>query len=93
MCRLKDHNQAWSKCPNNPISKNFSGKSYTEIPASERYENDFGKKAKKMAKEEKDAKKTVSINDIYEQDSYGHNQQGTDAVSLDDDDDDPTKWS
>ena len=45
----------------NPISKNFSGKSYTEIPASERYENDFGKKAEKMAKEEKETKKTVSI--------------------------------
>ena len=29
MCRLKGHNHAWSKCPNNPISKNFSGKSYT----------------------------------------------------------------
>ncbi len=61
MCWLKDHDHAWSECPNNPISKNFSGKSYTEIPASERYENNFGKKAKKMAKEEKETKKTVSI--------------------------------
>jgi hypothetical protein len=57
MCRLKNHNHTWSKCLNNPISKNFSGKSNTEIQASERYENDFGKKAKKMAKEEKEAKK------------------------------------
>ena len=66
MCWLKDHDHAWSKFLNNPISKNFSGKSYTEIPASERYENDFGKKAKKMAKEEKEAKKTVSIKkDLY----------------------------
>jgi hypothetical protein len=60
MCWLKNHNHAWSECPNNPISKNFSGKSYTEIPASERYKNDFTKKAKKMAKEEKEAKKKVS---------------------------------
>jgi len=37
MCLLKNHDHAWSECPNNPISKNFSGKSYTEIPASERY--------------------------------------------------------
>ena len=61
MCRLKNHDHAWSECPNNPISKNFSGKSYTEIPASERYEKDFGKKAEKMVKEEKETKKTVSI--------------------------------
>jgi hypothetical protein len=61
MFRLKNHDHAWSECPNNPISKNFSGKSYTEIPASERYEKDFGKKAEKMAKEEKETKKTVSI--------------------------------
>ena len=37
------------------------GKSYTEIPASERYENDFAKKAEKLAKEEKETKKKVSI--------------------------------
>ena len=49
MCQLKNHNHARSKCPNNPISKNFSGKSYTEIPASERYENNFAKKAEKLA--------------------------------------------
>ncbi len=61
MCRLKDHDHAWSECPNIPISKNFPGNSYTEIPASERYENDFGKKAEKMAKEEKKTKKTISI--------------------------------
>jgi hypothetical protein len=29
MCRLKNHDHAWSKCPNNLISKNFAGKSYT----------------------------------------------------------------
>jgi hypothetical protein len=34
---------------------------YTEIPASERYENDFAKKAEKLAKEEKETKKKVSI--------------------------------
>ncbi len=61
MCRLKNHNHAWSECPNNPISKNFSGKSYTEIPASERYENNFAKKAEMLAKEEKKTKKKVSI--------------------------------
>jgi hypothetical protein len=32
-----------------------------EIPASEKYENDFAKKAKKLAKEEKETKKKVSI--------------------------------
>jgi hypothetical protein len=61
MCRLKNHNHAWSECPNNLISKNFSGKLYTEIPASERYENNFAKKAEKLAKEEKETKKRVSI--------------------------------
>jgi hypothetical protein len=61
MCRLKGHNHAWQDCPNNPISKNITGKSYTEIPASERYENDFAKKAEKLAKEEKETKKKVSI--------------------------------
>jgi hypothetical protein len=45
MCRLKNHDHAWSECSNNPISKNVAGKSYTEIPASERYANDFTKKA------------------------------------------------
>jgi hypothetical protein len=39
---------------------NFSGKLYTEIPASKRYKNDFAKKAKKVAKEEKEAKKKAS---------------------------------
>ncbi len=34
---------------------------YTEIPESERYENNFAKKAKKLAKEEKEMKKKVSI--------------------------------
>ena len=61
MCRLKDHDHPWQDCPNNPVSKNFSGKSYTEIPASERYENDFAKKAERMAKEEKEAKKKASV--------------------------------
>jgi hypothetical protein len=61
MCRLMKHDHAWSKCPNNPISKNCSCKPYTEIPVSERYENNFAKKAKKLAKEEKEAKKKVSI--------------------------------
>jgi hypothetical protein len=60
MCRLKNHDHAWSECPNNPISKNFSGKSYTEIPANERYESNFGKKAETMANEEKENKKKVS---------------------------------
>ncbi len=56
MCWLKGHNHAWNKCPNNPISMNFAGKSYTEIPASERYENNFVKKAqiKKIPKEERE---------------------------------------
>jgi hypothetical protein len=45
MCWLKGHNHAWNKCPNNPISKNFPGKSYTEIPTSERYENNFWKES------------------------------------------------
>jgi hypothetical protein len=60
MCRLKNHDHAWSKCPNNPISKNFAGKSYTEIPASERYTNDFSKKAEKMASDEKETQKKSS---------------------------------
>jgi hypothetical protein len=60
MCRLKNHDHAWSKCPNNPISKYYSGKSYTEIPTSERFENDFAKKTKRMTKEKKEAKKKVS---------------------------------
>ena len=25
MCRKKDHNHEWSKCPNNPNSKNYKG--------------------------------------------------------------------
>ena len=41
--------------------KEFSGQLYIEIPASERYENNFAKKAKKMAKEEMETKKQVSI--------------------------------
>ncbi len=61
MCWLKGHNHAWQDCPNNPISKNFAGKSYTEIPASKRYENNFAKKAEKLAKEEKEMKKKVAI--------------------------------
>jgi hypothetical protein len=36
-------------------------KDRAEIPASERYENDFAKKAEKLAKEEKETKKKVSI--------------------------------
>ena len=55
MCRLKNHDHAWSECPNNPISKNFSGKSYTEIPASERYTKDFSKTS-----DEKETKKKSS---------------------------------
>jgi hypothetical protein len=95
MCPLKDHDNAWSKCPNNPISKNFSGKSYTEIPASERYENDFGKKAEKMAKEEKEAKKTVSIKkDLYATTTSKNktpmvtivDNKESDEISLEDDD-------
>jgi hypothetical protein len=58
--RIKNHDHAWSKCPNNPISKNFAGKLYTEIPASERYTNDFSKKAEKMASDEKETKKKSS---------------------------------
>jgi hypothetical protein len=61
MCQLKNHKHTWNKCPNNPISKNISGKSYTEIPASERCENDFAKNAKTLAKEEKETKKKGSI--------------------------------
>ena len=62
MCRLMKHDHAWSKCPNNPISKNCSCKPYTEIPVSERYENNFAKKAEKWSKEEKgEAKKKVSV--------------------------------
>ncbi len=48
---------------NNPISKNFAGKLYTEVPASERYQNDFVKKAqiKKIAKEEREMKSILHI--------------------------------
>ena len=55
MCRLKGRDHPWQDCPNNPILNNFSGKSYTEIPASERYENNVATKAKWMTKEEKEA--------------------------------------
>jgi hypothetical protein len=60
---FKGHNHAWNKCPNNPISKNFAGKLYIEVPASKRYENNFVKKAqiKNIAKEEKEKKKRDSI--------------------------------
>ena len=44
-------------CSRVTIMCGFSGKSYTAIPVSERYENDFAKKAKKLAKKEKEAKK------------------------------------
>ena len=87
MCRLKNHDHAWSECPNNPISKNFSGKSYTEIPASERYEKDFGKKAEKMAKEEKETKKTVSIKkDLHAMTGRTRVVKIDDEVSFEDDD-------
>ena len=43
------------------IPRERESKSYTEITASERYENDFAKKAEKLAKEEKETKKKVSI--------------------------------
>jgi len=87
MCRLKNHDHAWSECPNNPISKNFSGKSYTEIPASERYEKDFGKKAEKMAKEEKETKKTVSIKkDLHAMTGRTPVVKIDDEVSFEDDD-------
>ncbi len=68
---LKNHHHAWSECTNNPDSKNFSRKSYTEIPVSKRYENDFLKKAKKMAKHEKEAKWLLPYEDAYGQDSRG----------------------
>ncbi len=55
MCRLKNHDHTWSECLNNPISRNFSGKSYTEIPASERYTKDFSKTS-----DEKETKKKSS---------------------------------
>ena len=61
MCRLKNHDHAWSECPNNPISKNFAGKSYTEIPASEIYPKDSSKNAEKMASDEKETKKKSSM--------------------------------
>jgi len=87
MCRLKIHDHAWSECPNNPISKNFSGKTYTEIPASERYEKEFGKKAKKMAKEEKETKKTVSIKkDLHVMTGRTPIVKIDDEVSFEDDD-------
>jgi hypothetical protein len=60
MCRLKIHDHAWSKCPNNPISNNFSGKLDTEISASERYQNNFTKKAEKIANAEKETKKSLA---------------------------------
>jgi hypothetical protein len=49
--------------PKQPNFKELSGKSYTKIPAGKRYENNFVKKAqiKKIAKEERDIKKRVSI--------------------------------
>jgi hypothetical protein len=87
MCRLKDHDHPWSECPNNWISKNFFGKSYTEIPASERYENDFGKKAKKMVKIEKETKKTVSIKkDLHVMTGKTPIAKIDDEASLEDDD-------
>ena len=87
MCRLKNHDHAWSECPNNPISKNFSGKSYTEIPASERYKKDFGKKAEKMAKEEKETKKTISIKkDLHAMTGRTPVVKIDDEVSFEDDD-------
>ncbi len=43
------------------IPRQRESKSYTEIPASERYENNFAKKAEKLAKEEKERKTKVSI--------------------------------
>jgi hypothetical protein len=57
MCRLKNHNHdaQTTRFQRNSLA------SHIEIPASERYEKDFGKKAKKTAKEEKEAKKKVSI--------------------------------
>jgi hypothetical protein len=54
MCQLKNHNHVWSKCPNNPNSLNFFGKTYTVIPGSKRYRNEFAKKAIS-------AKKKVSV--------------------------------
>ena len=53
MCWLKNHNHAWSKYPNNPASKNFSGNSYTEIPDSERYEKDFEISRRRWPKKKK----------------------------------------
>ena len=53
MCCLKNHNHAWSEYPNNPSSKNFSGKSYTEIPDSERYEKDFEISRRRWPKKKK----------------------------------------
>ncbi len=58
--KLKNHDHAWSECPNNPTSNNFAGKSDTEIPASKGYVNDFTKKAEKIASEQKETKKKVS---------------------------------
>ncbi len=43
------------------IPRERESKSYTEIPASERCKNDFAKKAEKLAKEETEMKKKVSI--------------------------------
>ena len=48
------------RVPNSLISKNFAGKSYTEIPASKRYANDFTKKVEKMARDDMETRKKVS---------------------------------
>ncbi len=74
--KAKERKEHWTRNPKakerkehrtrNPKAKEREripreGKSYTEIQASERYENNFAKKAKKLAKEEKETKKKVSI--------------------------------
>jgi hypothetical protein len=43
------------------ILRERESKSYTGIPASERYKNNLSKKAEKLAKEEKETKKKISI--------------------------------
>jgi hypothetical protein len=65
MCRLKNHDHAWSECPKNPISKN----------------------AEKMAKEEKETKKTVSIKkDLHAMTGRTPVVKIDDEVSFEDDD-------
>jgi hypothetical protein len=67
MCQLKNHNHAWSECLNNLILKIFTGKLYTEIPASERYTEDFSKTSDEKETKKKSSKISRDLNMIQSQ--------------------------